>query len=49
MVWISINQPGDQAENFTRFGVTFRLQFGVQQGPIHTDLELTSIRGNENH
>ena len=29
--------------------MTFGLQFGVDQRPVHADLELASVRGNESH
>ena len=40
---------GDDVQDFARFRVTFCFQFGIDQLPVHTDLELASVRGNQGH
>lgn len=36
-------------DDFARLRVAFRLQLGIDQLPVHTDLEPASVRGNECH
>jgi len=45
----SIYHLRNETEDLSCFGMTFGLQFGKDQVPVHADLEPASVRGNERH
>ena len=44
-----LNHFADQPNNLARFGVTFGLQFGIDQRSVDSDLEAASVRGNQHY